>query len=158
MDPLAAALKVAASGLGVQSERLRVVSENLANAQSTGATPGSEPYRRKTISFAAELDRATGGSLVDVTAINRDPSAFPVEYSPGHEAADENGRDDADYPVEFSPGHEAADDKGYVKMPNVNVLIEMADMSEANRSYEANLQVIKQARELISMTIDLMRS
>ena len=137
MDPLAAALKVASSGLGAQSERLRVVSENLANAQSTGATPGSEPYRRKTISFAAELDRATGGSLVEVNEI---------------------GRDDADFPVEFIPGHEAADDKGYVKMPNVNMLVEMADMSEANRSYEANLQVIKQARELISMTIDLMRS
>ena len=137
MDPLAAALKVASSGLGAQSERLRVVSDNLANAQSTGATPGSEPSRRKTISFAAELDRATGGSLVEVNEI---------------------GRDDGDFPVEFIPGHEAADDKGYVKMPNVNVLIEMADMSEANRSYEANLQVIKQARELISMTIDLMRS
>jgi flagellar basal-body rod protein FlgC len=137
MDPLAAALKVAASGLGVQSERLRVVSENLANAQSTGSTPGSEPYRRKTISFAAELDRATGGSLVEVNEI---------------------GRDDSDFPVEFIPGHEAANDKGYVMMPNVNVLIEMADMSEANRSYEANLQVIKQARDLISLTIDLMRS
>ena len=137
MDPLAAALKVASSGLGAQSERLRVVSENLANAQSTGSTPGSDPYRRKTISFAAELDRATGGSLVEVNEI---------------------GRDDGDFPVEFIPGHEAADAKGYVKMPNVNVLVEMADMSEANRSYEANLQVIKQARELISMTIDLMRS
>jgi flagellar basal-body rod protein FlgC len=137
MDPLVATLKVAASGLGVQSERLRVVSENLANAQSTGEAPGAEPYRRKTISFAAELDRATGGSLVEVNEI---------------------GRDQSDFPVEFIPGHEAADDKGYVKMPNVNVLIEMADMSEANRSYEANLQVIKQARELISMTIDLMRS
>jgi flagellar basal-body rod protein FlgC len=137
MDPLSTALKVAASGLGAQSERLRVVSENLANAQSTGDTPGAEPYRRKTITFAAELDRASGGALVDVTSINRDPSAFPVEYSPGHEAADESG---------------------YVMMPNVNVLIEMADMNEANRSYEANLQVIKQARSLISMTIDLMRS
>jgi flagellar basal-body rod protein FlgC len=137
MDPLAAALKVAASGLGAQSERLRVVSENLANAQSTGDAPGTEPYRRKTISFAAELDRSTGGSLVEVNDIGRDNTAFPIE---------------------FIPGHEAADEKGYVKMPNVNVLVEMADMSEANRSYEANLQVIKQARELISMTIDLMRS
>ncbi|HEY6631205.1 MAG TPA: flagellar basal body rod protein FlgC [Rhizobiaceae bacterium] len=137
MDPLAAALKVAASGLGAQSERLRVVSENLANAQSTGPTPGSDPYRRKTITFAAELDRATGGSLVEINEIGRDAGNFPVE---------------------FIPGHEAADSKGYVKMPNVNMLIEMADMSEANRSYEANLQVIKQARELISMTIDLMRS
>ena len=137
MDALSSALKVAASGLGAQSERLRIVSENLANAQSTGSTPGSEPYRRKTISFAAELDRATGGSLVEVNEIGRDDTAFPVE---------------------FIPGHEAADDKGYVLMPNVNVLIEMADMSEANRSYEANLQVIKQARDLISLTIDLMRS
>ena len=136
MDALSAALKVASSGLGVQSERLRVVSENMANAQSTGTTPGSDPYRRKTISFSAELDRGTGGSLVHVDKIARDPSEFPVEFLPGHEAADANG---------------------FVKMPNVNVLLEMADMTEANRSYEANLQVIKQARELISMTIDLMR-
>lgn len=136
MDALSAALKVAASGLGAQSERIRVVSENLANAQSTGDTAGADPYRRKTISFAAELDQASGGSLVEVAGITRDPSDFPLEYI---------------------PGHQAADDAGYVKMPNVNVLIEMADMREANRSYEANLQVIKQARDLISMTIDLMR-
>ena len=136
MDALATALKVAASGLGAQSERLRVVSENLANAQSTGDTAGADPYRRKTISFAAELDRASGGSMVEIGQIGRDQSVFPMEFMPGHEAADENG---------------------YVKMPNVNVLIEMADMSEANRSYEANLQVIRQARELISMTIDLMK-
>lgn len=136
MDALTAALKVAASGLGAQSERLRVVSENLANAQSTGTAPGADPYRRKTISFASELDRGSGASLVEVNSIDRDPSAFPVEFQPGNEAADENG---------------------YVKMPNVNVLIEMADMTEANRSYEANLQVVKQARDLISMTIDLMR-
>ncbi|TPN82647.1 flagellar basal body rod protein FlgC [Mesorhizobium sp. CU2] len=137
MDALTAALKVAASGLGAQSERMRVVSENLANAQSTGNTPGADPYRRKTITFQSEVDRATGGSLVEVSSIARDPS---------------------DFPIEFQPGNEAADDKGYVKMPNVNTLVEMADMSEANRSYEANLQVIKQARDLISMTIDLMRN
>jgi flagellar basal-body rod protein FlgC len=137
MDALTAALKVAASGLGAQSERLRVVSENLANAQSTGNAAGADPYQRKTISFASELDRTSGVSLVEVSSIDRDPSAFPMEFQPGNVAADENG---------------------YVKTPNVNVLIEMADMSEANRSYEANLQVIKQARDLISMTIDLMRS
>jgi flagellar basal-body rod protein FlgC len=137
MDALTAALKVAASGLGAQSERMRVVSENLANAQSTGNTPGADPYRRKTITFQSEVDRATGGSLVEVSSIARDPS---------------------DFPVEFQPGNEAADGKGYVKMPNVNTLVEMSDMSEANRSYEANLQVIKQARDLISMTIDLMRN
>ncbi|MEI5681214.1 flagellar basal body rod protein FlgC [Mesorhizobium sp. CGMCC 1.15528] len=136
MDALTATLKVAASGLTAQSERLRIVSENLANAQSTGSTPGADPYQRKTIIFSAEVDRAVGASTVDIAAINRDQSAYPVEFLPGHEAADENG---------------------YVKMPNVNVLVEMADMTEANRSYEANLQVVKQARDLISMTIDLMR-
>lgn len=137
MDALSTALKVASTGLNAQSQRLRVVSENLANAQSTGDTPGADPYRRKTISFAAELDKATGGSTVDVLKVDRDPSDFPLEYLPGHEAADANG---------------------YVKMPNVNPIIEMADVSEANRSYQANLQVIKQARNLISMTIDLMRN
>lgn len=137
MDPLTASLKVAGSGLTVQSERLRIVSENLANAQSTGQTPGSDPYRRKTISFAAEIDRTTGASMVEVADVGRDDTAFPIEYQ---------------------PGNEAANDAGYVKMPNVNVLVEMADMREANRSYQANLQVIKQARDLISMTIDLMRN
>ena len=104
-----------------------------------GAAPmaGADPYRRKTITFQSEVDRASGGSLVEVNSISRDPS---------------------DFPIEFQPGNEAADAKGYVKMPNVNTLVEMADMSEANRSYEANLQVIKQARDLISMTIDLMRN
>lgn len=137
MDPLISSLKVAASGLGAQSERLRIVSENLANAQSTGEFPGADPYQRKTITFTSELDRATGARLVDVSAISGDTTPFPTE---------------------FMPGHEAADELGYVKLPNVNVLIEMADMREANRSYEANLQVIKQARDLISMTIDLMRN
>ena len=102
MDPLSTALKVAASGLTAQSERLRVVSENLANAQSTGNAPGAEPYQRKTITFAAELDRTTGASRVEILDI---------------------GRDRSDFPLEFQPGHEAADADGYVKMPNVNVLI-----------------------------------
>ena len=137
MDPLISSLKVAASGLGAQSERLRVVSENLANAQSTGNYPGADPYQRKTITFTAELDRLTGARMVEVSTIANDRTAFPSE---------------------FQPGHEAADEFGYVKLPNVNILVEMADMREANRSYEANLQSIKQARELISMTIDLLRS
>ena len=137
MDPLISSLKVAASGLGAQSERLRVVSENLANSQSTGNFPGADPYQRKTITFSAELDRLSGARMVEVSSIANDKTAFPTE---------------------FQPGHEAADSLGYVKMPNVNVLVEMADMREANRGYEANLQSIKQARELISMTIDLLRS
>lgn len=136
-DALSAAVKVASSGLFAQSERMRVVSENLANAQSTSNIPGGDPYRRKTISFSAELDRATGGNMVKISAIARDQGSFRVEYQPGHEAADEFG---------------------YVKLPNVNMLIEIADMREASRGYEANLQTMKQAREMISMTIDLLRS
>lgn len=137
IDPLSVALQVASSGLGVQSERLRVVSENLANAQSTGATPGSDPYQRKTVTFTSALDRDNGGAFVRVQSVDVDRSEFPIEYLPNHQAANEDG---------------------FVKMPNVNPIIEMADMSEANRSYEANLQVIKQARQLISMTIDLLRA
>lgn len=137
LDPLTVAVKVAASGLGAQSERLRVVSENLANAHSTAGTPGGDPFQRKTITFGAELDRVSGGSFVQVQSIDLDRAEFPMEYQPGHLAANEDG---------------------YVKLPNVNPIIEMADMTEANRSYEANLQVMRQARELITMTIDLLRS
>jgi flagellar basal-body rod protein FlgC len=93
--------------------------------------------RARTVSFAAEFDRASGASTVEVQRL---------------------GTDDSDFTVEFDPGNPAADDKGMVKMPNVNVLIEMADMREANRSYEANLQTTKQARDLISATIDLLRA
>ena len=136
IDPLQVSLKIAASGLEVQSKRVRVVSENLANAQSTGRTPGADPYTRKTISFETEVDRVTGANLVRVDSIERDRAPYRIEHDPGHPAADADG---------------------FVKMPNVNILVEMADMREANRSYEANLQVIKQAREMISMTIDLLR-
>jgi len=136
-DPLQSALKVSSSGLEAQSKRLRVVSENLANAQSTGRVPGADPYARKTISFESEVDEAMGLSTVRVAGIERDRTPFRVEHNPGHPAADA---------------------KGFVKLPNVDIMIEVADMREANRSYEANLQVIKQAREMISMTIDLLRS
>ncbi|MGE6781096.1 flagellar basal body rod protein FlgC [Ensifer adhaerens] len=137
MDPLTSALKVSASGLQAESTRLRIVSENIANARSTGDAPGSDPYRRKTISFAAEIDRASGASLVEIERL---------------------GTDDSDYNIEFDPGNPAADEKGMVKLPNVNILVEMADMREANRAYEANLQTIKQSRDLISQTIDLLRA
>ncbi|MFN0191036.1 MAG: flagellar basal body rod protein FlgC [Aestuariivirga sp.] len=136
-DPLRAASNVAASGLFAQSLRLRVVAENVANAQSTGKSPGADPYRRKTIAFSQELDAATGANLVTVTRVGRDPSSFPVEKRPGHPAADASGT---------------------VKLPNVNMIIEMADMREATRSYEANLQVIKQSREMANAMIDLLRS
>lgn len=136
MDSLAASSKIAASGLAAQSARLRLVSENLANAYSTGKSPGAEPYRRKTISFASELDRVSGLSLVKANSIGVDPSNFSVEHDPSNPAADANG---------------------LVKIPNVNVLVELADMREANRAYEADVQIMKQSSELIAMTIDLLK-
>ncbi|TCV76067.1 flagellar basal-body rod protein FlgC [Neorhizobium sp. R1-B] len=137
MDPLSASLKIAGSGMEAQATRLRIVSENIANARSTGDTPGADPYRRKTITFGAELDKASGVDVVEVEKLGVDNSKFALEYDPGNPAADE---------------------KGMVKMPNVNMLIEMADMREANRSYEANIQTIKQTRELIAATIDLLKA
>jgi flagellar basal-body rod protein FlgC len=137
MDPLSAASKIAGSGLEAQSTRLRIVSENIANARSTGDTPGADPYRRKTITFESELDRATGLQRVEVKKIGVDKRDFINEYDPGNPAADANG---------------------IVKMPNVNMLIEMADMREANRNYEANLQTIKQTRDMVAATLDLLKA
>lgn len=136
MDPLAASLKIAGSGLEAQSTRLRIVSENIANARTTGDTPGADPYRRKTITFGSELDKVSGAQVVDVKKLGTDASNFHNE---------------------FDPGNPAADAKGMVKMPNVNVLIEMADLREANRSYDANLQSIKQTREMITSTLELLK-
>jgi flagellar basal-body rod protein FlgC len=137
IDPIDASLRIAGAGLQAQSTRVRVVSENLANAQSTGKTAGADPYRRKTVTFENTMDRALGAALVKIKGVGVDKSAFRVE---------------------FEPSHPAANAKGYVKLPNVSMLLEMADMREANRSYEANLQMIKQARSMQSMTIDLLRN
>lgn len=137
VDPLLSSLRVAGSGLETQSARLRVVAENIANAESAGASAGADPYARKTITFESELDRASGENIVAVKSIGTDTSPFRVEHMPGNPAADE---------------------KGDVKLPNVDLLFEMADMREANRSYEANLQVVKQTRDMITQTIDLMRT
>jgi flagellar basal-body rod protein FlgC len=136
-DPLKAAQSIAASGLDVQSHRMRVISENMANAHSTGTEPGSDPYTRKTIVFANTFDEALGANLVGVDQIGVDATPFRVERDPGHPAADADGN---------------------VKYPNVNVLVEMGDMREANRSYEANLQMMKQSRAMVMMTVDLLRS
>lgn len=137
IDPLQATLRIGASGLEAQSTRLRVVAENMANANSTGRTPGSEPYSRKVITFQSELDETAGSNLVRVAGIERHRSPYRVEHMPGHPAADA---------------------RGYVLLPNVDLVVEAADMREANRSYEANLQAIRQAREMISMTLDLLRA
>lgn len=137
IDPLRAATSIAGAGLEAQSVRLRVVSENLANAQSVGATPGADPYRRKTVVFAGEFDRMLGAATVEVKSIGTDPSEFPVEHDPSNPVADSDGN---------------------VKMPNVNMLVEMADMREASRSYEANLQMVKEARSMTTQILDLLRN
>jgi len=137
IDPLKAASSIAGAGLEAQTVRMRIVSENLANAQSTGTSPGADPYQRKTVMFESEFDRLLGASRVTVKGIGRDTSPFLVEHDPGNPAADKDGN---------------------VKLPNVNMLIEMADMRETNRSYEADLQMIKQTRSMTAMMIDLLRN
>ena len=131
------AMRVSALGMKAQGTRLRVITENVANAQTTGSTPGADPYRRQTITFKNEMDRELGARVPLVHDIGVDRKApFPIEYLPDHPAADENG---------------------YVKMPNVNALVEIMDVREAQRSYEANLGMIEQARSMMSRTIDLLR-
>ena len=129
-------LMISAAGMRVQGQRLRVVAENLANADSVSEVPGGDPYRRKTITFRNEMDRALGLETVQVDKIGTDRSDFRMKYDPGNPAADA---------------------KGYVKLPNVNSLIEMTDMREAQRSYEANLKAIEVARGMLQRTIDLLR-
>ncbi len=129
-------MKISAAGMKVQGQRLKVIAENLANANSTGATPDDLPYRRKTISFRNVLDQESGTDLVEVRKIGADPSEFARR---------------------FEPGHPSADADGYVLYPNVNTLIETMDMREAQRSYEANLNVIDTSRTLVMRTIDILR-
>ncbi len=129
-------MKVAASGLRAQSGRMRVIAENIANADSTGLTKGADPYRRKTPSFQAALDRETGAAIVKMGPIQQDQSEFKTRYE---------------------PGHPAANDAGYVKLPNVNTLIETVDMRQAQRSYEANLNVIQSTRTMMQRTLDILR-
>ena len=135
-DGLKASLHIAGSGIATQAARLRVISENIANARSTASVAGGDPYTRQTISFENALDRASGVSLVRVKQLGLDPTPFRIEED---------------------PGNPAADDKGFVKLPNVDVLIELADLREANRSYEANLQVAKQSSDLMNQTVALLK-
>ena len=136
MTEFSKAMSIAASGMLAQNVRLRVISENIANAESVGTTPGSDPYRRKTVSFHNRLDRELGANLVKLDRIGRDKSAFPIRNDPSHPAADADGR---------------------VKTPNVNSLIELMDLRQAQRSYQANLRVVDVARTMVSRTIELLR-
>ena len=133
----ARSMAIATSGLRAQAGRMRVISENIANADSTGTSAGADPYRRKIPTFKSEMDRALEAQTVALGRVRTDRSDFRTKYEPGHPAADANG---------------------YVKYPNVNSLVEMTDMREAQRSYEANLNVIGATRRMIQRTIDLLRS
>jgi len=135
--PLTQAMATAASGMSTQAVRMRVAAENIANAASTAATAGGDPYRRKLVSFRQQLDRSTGAQLVRTGSISGDQRDFRTQYDPAHPAADE---------------------RGYVKMPNVDTLLEQADLRTAQRSYEAGIAVMQQAKSLYGKTLDILRS
>jgi flagellar basal-body rod protein FlgC len=136
MSDMNAALNVAASGLRAQTARMKVIAENIANANSTAPNPGADPYQRKVSVFGQVLNRENGTTEVKMTKVQKDTSDFRLRYDPTH------------------PG---ANPEGYVKLPNVNTLIESLDMREAQRAYEANLNVVESARAMMSRTIDLLR-
>ena len=133
---LSKSLEISAAAMRAQGTRLRVISENLANADTTGQTPDDLPYRRQVVTFRNVFDRALGSETIEVADVIEDPGQFDRRYE---------------------PGHPSADDEGYVLYPNVNTLVEMMDMREAQRSYEANLNAIEVARSMLTKTIDLLR-
>jgi flagellar basal-body rod protein FlgC len=130
-------MQIAASGLRAQAGRMRVISENIANADSTPSRPGADPYRRRVPTFTSEFNRALDARTVGIGKVKTDTSDFRLKYEPGHPAADTNGN---------------------VKYPNVNSLVEMTDMRDAQRSYEANVNVISATRRMIQRTIDILKA
>ena len=129
-------MSISASGMDAQGKRMRVISENLANKDSMGKTPDEDPYRRKTISFRNVLDREENVTKVKVGRIGEDKTEFDLK---------------------FNPSHPAANADGYVKMPNVNSLVEIMDMKENQRSYQANLGVIEASKKMIMRTLDILK-
>jgi len=129
-------LKISAMGMKAQGVRLRVVAENLANAGSTAASPTEDPYRRKVVTFKNELDRTTGLEMVKIDNIGTDKTEFQTKYDPGNPAADANG---------------------YVKMANVNSLVEVMDMHEAQNAYQANLGATEISKSMLLQTINLLK-
>jgi flagellar basal-body rod protein FlgC len=135
MDLLSAIGRTASSGMQAQTQRLQLIAENMANADSTGSTSGADPYRRRVVTFGDLADEATGATLVEVREVMDDPTPFRLRLDPSHPAADE---------------------KGYVKLPNVDPLIELANMREAARSYEANLNMMETGRQMRGQIIDML--
>jgi len=130
------ALTISARGMTAQTSRLRVIAENLANQDTTGTSPQTQPYRRKTITFANTMDRAVGAETVSVKKVGRDMGELPLRYDPSHPAADE---------------------RGYVRVPNVNSFVEVMDMKEAERSYSANLNVLQVSRGMLTRAIEMLK-
>ena len=130
------ALAISARGMTAQTSRLRVIAENLANQDTTGSSPQTQPYRRKTITFANTMDKSLGAETVRVKKV---------------------GRDMGEMPLRFDPGHPAADPRGYIRTPNVNSFVEVMDMKEAERSYSANLNVLQVSRGMLTRTIDMLK-
>ena len=136
MDDIIRTMRISGSGMRVQGQRLRVIAQNIANANSLPQEPNENPYRRKVMTFRNEFDRATGLDMVKVNRVRPDMSDFGKRYEPNHPAADSNG---------------------YVLTPNVNTIIELSDMREAQRSYEANMNVIKASKAMLNSAIELLR-
>ena len=132
---LSTSMLIAASGMRAQSGRMRVIAENIANANSTATTANGEPYRRKVATITSDFDRQLGATLVE--------SGNPVQ-------------DMSDFRQQYDPGNPAADKQGYVKLPNVDPLIEIMDMKEAQRSYEADLTVMDATKQMLSQTVNLL--
>jgi flagellar basal-body rod protein FlgC len=130
------ALNISATGMDAQTQRLRVIAQNIANQDTTGSSPGADPYRRKTISFESALDRTAGVETVRVKNV---------------------GADGSDLPLRYDPANPASNAQGYVKLPNVNSFIEVMDMREAQRGYSANLNVMEVTRSMLTRTIDLLK-
>ncbi len=129
-------LTISASAMDAQTVRLRVIAENLANQDTTGSSPGADPYRRKTVTFENRLDTAAGTETVGVKGIGKDNGQLPLRYDPSNPAANA---------------------QGYVKLPNVNSFTEMMDMREAQRSYNANVAVMQATRTMLNRTIELLK-
>ncbi len=136
MSDFLSSLRIAATGLHAQNARMRIIAENLANADSTGKTAAEDPYRRRIPTFKAVMDADVGGNIVEVGKLALDQSDFISKYEPGHPAADA---------------------RGYVRYPNVNSLVETMDMREAQRTYEANLNVVTVTRSMLGRTLDILR-
>ncbi len=130
-------LVTAASGLQAQSGRMRIIAENIANADSTAQTPDGDPYRRQIPTFRVSLDREMDARTVELGPVRPDSGDFRLRYD---------------------PSHPAANDEGHVEMPNVNRLVEAMDMRNAQRSYEANLNVVQSTRQMISRTLEILRA